>query len=126
VTQADIPRKVGQLGEDVYELYGLLNTISKTQAAHGATLADLDTGMKDVRIVQLQQRTRLNQVEGRLASVDARLAQHSAVLAEHGTVLASHGVLLADQGARLDRIEDNQHKQSETLAEILRLLSEKS
>jgi hypothetical protein len=69
MTEPDVGRKVRQLGNDVDEIYDLLKDISKTQARHGAALANLNVAVSDI---QVRQGGRLDALDSKVGSLETR------------------------------------------------------
>ena len=69
MTEPDVGRKVRQLGNDVDEIYDLLKDISKTQARHGAALANLNVAVSDI---QVRQGSRLDALDSKVGRLETR------------------------------------------------------
>ncbi len=83
MTSSGESRKVGQLRNDVDDIYDMLGGINTTLDQHTATL--------DQHTATLDQHT-------------ATLDQHTAILNEHSAVLTEHTMTLTEHGTKLDQI----------------------
>ena len=92
MTEPEVGRKVRQLGEDVYEIYELLDTITKTQRDHSTALANLSTRFDGVE-------TRVNGLDtkftGMFERVDAKVDRLDAKFTR----------MFADVDARFDALD---------------------
>jgi predicted nuclease with TOPRIM domain len=69
MAEPEVGRKVRQLGHDVDEIYNLLKDISKTQARHGAALANLNVAVSDI---QVRQGSRLDALDSKVGRLETR------------------------------------------------------
>jgi chromosome segregation ATPase len=128
-----LARRVHRQEEDLRAIADTVLDIKDTVDQHSETLAQHTETLAQHTEILAQHTETLAQHTEILAQHTEILAQHTEILAQHTEILAQHTEelaairgTLADHGDRLDRIEDNQRRQSDQLTEILVLLRGRS
>src|SRR4051812_19744240 len=72
---AETERRINQLYNDVNAIYGLLDTIHKTQGAHGEQIESIKGSLTDIRATQMRHDNRLGELDLAVAGVSEQLTE---------------------------------------------------
>lgn len=134
---AETGRRINQLYNDVNAIYGLLNTIHKTQGSHSREIESIKSSLTDVRATQMRHDNRLNELDVAIVGVsdqikemrvtqmrhenrfteiaerfdvqDAKLDAQDAKLDAQGAKLDAHEAKLDEHDAKLTAIGERLH-----------------
>src|SRR5256885_15705368 len=99
---AETGRRINQLYNDVNAIYGLLNTIHKTQGSHSREIESIKSSLTDVRATQMRHDNRLNELDVAIVGVSDQIKEMRVTQMRHENRFTEIAERFDAQDARLD------------------------
>jgi chromosome segregation ATPase len=120
---AETGRRINQLYNDVNAIYGLLDTIHKTQGTHGEEIESIKGSLTDIRATQMRHDNRLGELDLAIVGVSEQLKEMRVTQMRHENRFAEIAGRFDTHEAKLDAHDRKLDAQDRKLDLILEALN---